>query len=153
MFNNLFQNQNIWQELTALIVDTYITSEGCDIRGIYRLHRTDKLNKQSTACSCDGNLKTIIPYIMVKLDQNQIGSKKHTKINIRSPPSIYSNQVSTIHISIYSNQISAHLFIAIRFPYIYFQLPCWIEKGKPWQGNLQCITNLQGSLESQHVYN
>ena len=33
-----------------LIVDTYITNKGCDIWGIDRLQRTDKLNKRSPAC-------------------------------------------------------------------------------------------------------
>ena len=37
-----------------MIVDTYITSKGCDIWGIDRLQQSDKLSKRSFAC--DGNL-------------------------------------------------------------------------------------------------
>ena len=43
------------------MVDNYIKSKGCDIWGIDRLQRTDKLNKRSPAC--DGHLCLVDPLL------------------------------------------------------------------------------------------
>ena len=44
-----------------MIVETYTINKGCDIWGFERLQRTDKLNKQSSAC--DDHLYFIEPLL------------------------------------------------------------------------------------------